>query len=240
MLILFNNLTEKDKTKAVERLISGSTPSQDFFFMIILSILTATFGLLLNNVAVIIGSMLIAPILYPILSLSLGVIMSDFKLISRSFYTILKSSIFGIGAATLVTLLFSSQFTEVTSEIVSRVEPSLAYAIIAVIAGFAGSFALVKPQLNETLPGIAISVALIPPLAVTGIGIANFNWTIISGSLLLFLVNAIGVMFASMITFSLMNFYVKRAQAEKNVEEEDEKIEKQKEKAQKQMEKNNS
>ena len=240
MIILFNNLTGKDKTEAVERLISGSTPSQDFFLMIILSILTATFGLLLNNVAVIIGSMLIAPILYPILSLSLGVIMSDFKLISRSFYTILKSSIFGIGAATLVTLLFSSQFTEVTSEIVARVEPSLAYAIVAVIAGFAGSFALVKPQLNETLPGIAISVALIPPLAVTGIGIANFNWTIISGSLLLFLVNTLGVMFASMITFSLMNFYVKRAQAEETVKKEDEKIEKQKERAQKQMEKSNS
>ncbi len=99
------------------------------------------------------------------------------------------------------------------------------------IAGLAGSFALVKPQLSETLPGIAISVALIPPIAVVGIGLARFNWEIISGSLLLFLVNAIGVVFASMMTFSLMNFYVKRHEADKVVKKEDKKIEKEKEKA---------
>ena len=87
VLVLFNNLTENDKSVAVEHLIKSSTPSQDFFLMIILSVLTATFGLLLNNVAVIIGSMLIAPMLYPFLSLSLGVTMSDAGLISRSFYT---------------------------------------------------------------------------------------------------------------------------------------------------------
>lgn len=231
MLILFNTLTNKDKSEAVERLIKGSTPSQDFFLMIILSILTAAFGLLLNNVAIIIGSMLIAPILYSVLSLSLGIIMSDIKLISRSFYTILKSVAFGAIAAALVTLLFSSQFTEITPEITSRIQPTLPYVVIAIIAGLAGSFALVKPQLSETLPGIAISVALIPPIAVVGIGLARFNWTIISGSLLLFLVNTIGVVFASMITFSLMNFYVKRGEANETVEKEDRKMEREKRKA---------
>lgn len=224
MLILFDTLTSKDKTAAVERLIRGSTPSQDFFLMITLSILTATFGLLLNSTPIIIGSMLIAPMLYPILSLSLGIIMSDFKLISRSFYTILKSLAFAIVAATVVTLLFSSQFPEITTVILSMTQPTLPYVIVAMIAGLAGSFALVKPKLSETLPGIAISVALIPPLATVGIGVANFNWSIISGSLLLFLVNAIGVVFASMITFSLMNFYVKRQEAKETVEKEDAKV----------------
>lgn len=231
MLILFNTLTSKDKSEAVERLIKGSTPNQDFFLMIILSILTATFGLLLNNVAIIIGSMLIAPILYPVLSLSLGIIMSDIKLVSRSFYTILKSVAFGVLAAASATLLFSSQFREITPEITSGIQPTLPYVMVAIIAGLAASFALVKPQLSETLPGIAISVALIPPVAVVGIGLARFNWTIISGSLLLFLVNAIGVIFASMITFSLMNFYVKRREATEAVKKEDRKIEKEKQKA---------
>lgn len=237
MLILFNTLTSKDKSEAVERLIKGSTPSQDFFLMIILSILTAAFGLLLNNAAIIIGSMLIAPILYPVLSLSLGVIISDFNLISRASYTILKSMAFGMIAAALVTLLFSSQFREITPEITSRAQPSLPYLMVAIIAGFAGSFALVKPQLSETLPGIAISVALIPPLAVVGIGIARFNWAIVSGSLLLFLVNAIGVMFASMITFSLMNFYVKKREAQETVDKEDRRVEREKEKVEKKLEK---
>lgn len=230
VLVLFHNLTNKDKSEAVERLIKGSTPSQDFFFMIILSILTATFGLLLNSAAIIIGSMLIAPMLYPILSLSLGIIMSDSKLISRALYTTLKASVFGIGAAFLATLFFNSQLNEVTPEILSRTQPTLPYLIVAIIAGFAGSFALVKPKLSETLPGIAISVALIPPIAVTGIGIAKLSWAVISGSFLLFLVNTTGIIFASLITFSMMNFYVKRGEAHQAAEKEDHKQEKEKEK----------
>lgn len=238
VVVLFHNLTNKDKSEAVERLIKGSTPSQDFFFMIILSILTATFGLLLNSAAIIIGSMLIAPMLYPILSLSLGIIMSDSKLITRALYTTLKAFAFGIGAAFVATLLFNSQLNEVTPEILSRTQPTLPYLIVAIIAGFAGSFALVKPKLNETLPGIAISVALIPPIAVTGIGIAKLSWTVINGSFLLFLVNTTGIIFASLITFSLMNFYVKRGEAHQAAEKEDQKQEKEKEKIKEKIDNN--
>ncbi|MBN2197904.1 TIGR00341 family protein [Candidatus Wolfebacteria bacterium] len=225
-LFLFNNLTEEDKSEAVEKIMKGSAPSHDFFLMVVLSILMATFGLLLDNAAVIIGSMLIAPILYSILGLSLGVSISDLKLISRSLYTVSKSMFLGIAAAVLATLLFSTQIgSELTPEIMSRTHPSLLYMSIAIIAGFAASFALVKPQLSETLPGIAISVALIPPLAVIGIGIANLNWQVISGSLLLFIVNTIGIVFASMITFSLMNFYVKRKLIRKTIKKEEIEIE---------------
>ena len=237
MIILFNNLKEKDKSIAIERLISGSTPSQDFFYMILLSILTATFGLLINNSAVIIGSMLIAPILYPILSLSLGIVMSDAKLISRAFYTVIKSMTLGIITSAVTTLLFSSHFSGFNTEIISRTQATLPYLGVAIAAGLAGSFALVKPKLNENLPGIAISVALIPPLAVVGIGVAKFSWTIVSGSLLLFLVNAIGVVFASMITFSMMNFYVKKSEAHKTVQKEDMKEERVREKAEKEIQK---
>jgi uncharacterized hydrophobic protein (TIGR00271 family) len=237
VLVLFHNLTNKDKSQAVERLISGSTPSQDFFFMILLSILTATFGLMLNSVAIIIGSMLIAPMLFPVLSLSLGIIMSDSKLIARAFYTILKAVVFGIIAAFLAGLLFNNHLSAMPTEILSRTQPSLAYLAVAIIAGFAGSFALVKPKLNETLPGIAISVALIPPIAVTGIGMAKLSWPIISGSFLLFIVNTIGVIFASMITFSLMNFYVKRSDAKRVVIKEDQKAKREVKRAEKEIEK---
>lgn len=219
--MLFNNLTHEDKSNAIEHLIESSTPRQDFFLMVMLSILMATFGLLANSAAVIIGSMLIAPILNPILSLSLGVVMADGRLISRSFYTIIKSLAFGIAAAALVTLFFQPKF-ELTSEIMLRTQPSLLYAAIAVVAGLAASFALIKPQLSETLPGVAISVALIPPLAVTGIGIARLDWNIISSSFILFLINAVGIIFASMVVFSLMHLYVSRRVASETIEKEEE------------------
>lgn len=232
-ITVFTNFTEKDKQTAVDRLISGSTPSQDYFLMVVLSVLTATFGLLANSSAIIVGSMLIAPLLNPILSLSLGIIMSDVPVISRSFWTITKSLLLGMTASFIAALLFAGQIEEITPEIASRAQPSLIYLMVAIIAGFAGSFALVKPQLNETLPGIAISVSIIPPIAVIGIGIAKFNWDLISGSFLLFAVNAIGIIFASMITFSLMNFYSERSVAHKTIKKEDRKIESDKKKAEK-------
>ncbi len=233
-LVLFNNLTEKDKSTAIENLITESTPRQDFFLMVILSVIMATFGLLINNSAVVIGSMLIAPILYPILSLSLGIVMADFKLISRSFYTLVKSITFGIATAAIIALFFSKDYETYFTE------PSLIYVMIAIVAGMAASFALIKPQLSETLPGVAISVTLIPPLASTGIGIAKFNWAIISESFVLFLVNAIGIIFASMIVFSLMHLYIRRMEARKAIKKEDHAIEKELEKAEKEKEKNSN
>lgn len=222
---LFNNLTEKDKSQAVEELIKDSTPHADFFLMVMLSVLMATFGLLLDSPAIIIGSMLIAPILYPVLSLSLGIVMSDQKLMTRSFTTIIKSMGLGIATAAIITILFSYQDKIAGLEIISRTQPSLLYSAVAVVAGLAASFALVKPHLNETLPGIAISVAIIPPLAVVGIGIASLDISMISNSLLLFAINALGIIFASMIIFSMMNLYIKRKIAHETIKKEEKKLE---------------
>jgi len=228
-LVSFNNLSEVDKTRAIEKLISQSTPSQDFFFMMALSVLMATFGILIDSIPVIIGSMLIAPLLSPILSLSLGIIMSDGALMARSVRTIVRSMILAVVAAAVATLLFGNG--EVASDILAALEPSFIYMAIAIIAGFAASFALVKPKLNETLPGVAIAVALIPPLALIGVGAAKWSWEMMTGAFVIFLLNAIGIIFASMITFSLMHFYVKRRIARVVVREEEEKLRKEKEMA---------
>ncbi len=230
VLVLFNNLSEQDKAKAIDNLISESTPRQEFFLMIILSVLMATFGLIIDNAAIIIGSMLIAPMIYPILSLSLGVVMADFGLISRSFYTLLKSALYSISAAALVTWFFGFDL-EVGSEILSRANPTVIYGAIAIISGLAASFALIKPDLSETLPGVAISVSLIPPLAATGVGIAKFDWNIISNSIIMFLINIVGIVFASMIVFSLMHLYIKRTIINKIINREEKEIEEEQDKA---------
>ncbi len=216
---LFSSITDEQKNAAVENLFAHSTPNNDFFLMVILSVLMATLGLLIDSSAVIVGSMLIAPILYPMLGLAMGIIMSDFSLTSKSFVTIIKAAILSIAVAAIVTLLFSSETASYTSEIISRTKPSLIYAFIGAVAGFAAAFATTKPKLTETLPGVAISVALIPPLAVVGIGLARLDIAVFFSSLLLFLVNAAGVIFTAAIVFSLMNFYEKRNIAKKTVKE---------------------
>lgn len=226
LLSQIDNLSESDKTKAVKQLITESTPDFDFFLLVTLSVLMATFGLLIDSASVVIGSMLIAPILSPILSISLGLVMSDNKLLARSVFTVVKASALGIISAMVATLLFKNLLADgLTSEILARTEPSLAYFFIAVVSGFAVAYTLVKPDLSETLPGIAVAVALIPPLSVVGIGVANFNGEVVSGSLNLYLINIIGIVFASMIGFSLMNLYGKRKIAETAIKKEEKRLE---------------
>ncbi|MDD3662401.1 MAG: TIGR00341 family protein [Candidatus Pacebacteria bacterium] len=219
-------VTEKEKSEAIAKLFKHSVPSKDFFLMVLLSILMATLGLLADSSAVVVGSMLIAPILYPILGLSMGVIMSDFSLVSKSFITFAKASLLGILVSAGITLLLSSQSDGYTAEILARTEPTLISLLIGATAGFAAAFAIVKNKLTDMLPGVAISVALIPPLAVVGIGLAKMDITMLFNSLLLFIVNTIGVIFTAIIVFSLMNFYGKRKEAEVILKKEEQEIEK--------------
>ena len=163
---LFNNITSAEKDEAIENIIRHASPRPDFFLMLILSISMAVFGVLLNSPVILIGSMLIAPLLYPLLSLSLGVIVSDPKLIGISLFTLIKSVGISLLAAFVIGLMFTgavggNDFFLTTT---FGSETSFMYVIVAVIAGFAAAFAITKPQLNETLPGVAIAVALVPPL----------------------------------------------------------------------------
>ncbi|MFC1733494.1 TIGR00341 family protein, partial [candidate division KSB1 bacterium] len=203
-----------------------------FFLMATLAILMATFGMLLDSAAIVIGSMLIAPILHPILSLSLGISLSDYRLIGRSFYTLLKSITIGVASAVVATLFFSNG-EYVTGEIIARTEPDLLFFAIAVVSGIAISYALVKPNLSETLPGVAVSVALIPPLSVVGIGIAKADWGVVSGAAVLFLINVIGIIFASMISFSLMDVRGKEKVTASAIKKEDRKVLQEEEKIEK-------
>jgi uncharacterized hydrophobic protein (TIGR00271 family) len=225
---VFDNIKHEEKSSAIENLVKHSTGYQSFYFLVILSIFMATIGLIMNNNAVIIGSMLIAPVLYPILGMGMGIAMADGKLIFRSMGTFVKASITGIVSAIVVSLLMFTPGSgfELTPEILARTTPTLPNAAIAIIAGLAASFAIVKPSVSESLPGVAISVALVPPLAVVGIGIAHLSWAVTSGALVLFLTNTLGIIFASLTVFSIMNFYVKRNIAIEAAKKEDKELEK--------------
>lgn len=225
-------ISESDKSAAVKKLIEASTPDFDFFLLVILSVLMATFGMLENSAAVVIGSMLIAPVLFPILSLSASVVMSDASLIQRASMTLLKAFILGVAASAAATL-FLGLGADLTPEIIMRTEPTLLSIAIAIIAGFAVAYTLVKPKLSETLPGIAVAVALIPPLSVIGIGLAKLDWNVVAGASVFLLVNVIGIVFASMLIFSLMNLYIKREVAARAADKADKAAEKEAEKVQK-------
>lgn len=232
---LFHNVTEAEKNEAIEKIIAHASPRQDFFLMLTLAVSMAVFGVLLGSTIILIGSMLIAPILFPLLSLSLGIIASDQKLMAQAGYTLLKSIGLALAAGFTIGLVFGgaggvalnvSGIESFSLYITVGGASSLMYAVVAAIAGFAAAFAMTKPHLNDSLPGVAIAVALVPPLAFAGIGLSLFDWAVVSNSLLLFLVNVIGIMFSAMIVFSMLRFAVKKKVTQEAVKEEQKIIQK--------------
>lgn len=229
---LFHNVTEQEKNAAVTGIIQHATPRQDFFLMLGLSVSMAAFALVINSTVILVGSMLIAPLLFPLLSLALGVIVADQKLIGLSLYTIAKSIVISFIAGLVIGFLFSAHSSETLLPFgAASSGPSLIYAIVAAIAGFAAAFAMIKPHLNDTLPGVAISVSLVPPLAAAGLALSVFDWTAFSNAALLFLVNVIGIVFSAMVVFALFRFGVKQKVAQEVVKEEERAVRKEEQRA---------
>lgn len=224
VFLRFRAISEDDKAAVVRKLMQSSTPDFDFFYLVGLSVLMATFGLLIDSAAIVIGSMLIAPLLYPILGLALGITMSNYSVFERSAVTLFKSFGIALMLSVIATFLFMGDDVTTSYEVVSRTEVGLLHFLIAVVAGAAVAFTLGQSEWSETLPGVAISVALIPPLAVVGIGIASLNVDIIAGSFVMLMINVFGIVFAAMVTFSLMNLYEKQHIAESTIKREEERV----------------
>lgn len=214
---LFNSVSERDKQNAIDELVRESSPRADFYLMIILGMVLATVGLYLDNAAIVIGSMLITPIMSPILAAALGLAISDEKLLYRSFGTAIKAMAVSIGTAAVISFLFYNSTAATSSQIDIGSQASAAYLVVALAAGCAVAFAKVKPNLSSVLPGVAVAVALVPPLAALGIGISKLDMIITTGALEQLLLNIIGVIFASTVVFQLMNFYLERYRVDRDV-----------------------
>ncbi|HQU07909.1 MAG: hypothetical protein B7X04_02905 [Parcubacteria group bacterium 21-54-25] len=221
ILSRFQTIEDSDKQRAVHTLVERATPDFDFFFMITLSVFMASFGLLLGSETIVIGSMLIAPLLYPVLGVALGLSMSDPPLLRQSLWTVVKALLIALSASALAALFFiathSGRSIPLTPTIIAQTAPSLFWLLVGIVAGIAVTYALVRPKLSEALPGVAISVALIPPLAAAGIGIISLNLSVALGSLATFFVNVLGIVAAGMMTFSLMDVYRLRTTAERTL-----------------------
>ncbi len=178
--------------------------SEAFLVLMVLSTLLATVGLFASSAPVIIGAMILAPLMSPIVSLAMGVLRQDEKLISESTRTLGVGIGLALLFATLMTLLTPLQ--SINAEIAARLSPTLLDLAVAVISGIAGAYAHARAEVARSLAGVAIAVALVPPLAVTGIGIGWLDWAVFSGALLLFLTNLAGIVLAAALTFLLLGY----------------------------------
>jgi len=175
-----------------------------YLVLMILSTMLATIGLFLDSSSVIIGAMLLAPLMAPIVSLSMGILRSDQILFIQSAKTIIVGIVIALAASALITSV--SPFSLVTSEMSARLNPSLLDLAVAIVAGIAAAYTKSYKEMLSGLAGVAIAVALVPPLAVAGVGLGRADPVFFGQAFLLFTTNLIGITVAAALTFRLLGY----------------------------------
>lgn len=200
----FNNFKNKRiSPEQLEAMHNGlraeSTINQNYTVLLIGSCVIATFGLLSNSAAVIIGAMIIAPLMLPIRGLAFSALEGDISLFRQAFTAIIFGTILSTILAWSIGLFVA--LPEFGSEILSRSRPTLLDLGIAIAAGGISAYAKVEPRISESLAGTAIAVALMPPICVIGLGLSQANFSLALGATLLYLTNLLGISLSCMLTF---------------------------------------
>jgi len=191
-------LERESRIDLVERIQGNSQWDFDFFALMSLSTFIAALGLVQNSAAVVIGAMLVAPLMTPLLGLGIAIVQGNpvfARIAARSVgLGFLVAFCIGVGVGWL-----DVSFTEPTPEILARGWPGLLDLFVAFAAGFAAAYASCRPGLLAALPGVAIAAALVPPIGASGLALALGEYRLAWGALLLFLVNMVTIVFASTI-----------------------------------------
>lgn len=178
-----------------------------FFVLLILASGIATYGLLSDSVALIIGAMIIAPLMLPIMGLSYSISAGDTAAMKSSLFLSLGGILAAIAVGFLLTYPLAGAFQpENINQIMIRTSPGLLDLLAALVTGLAGAFAMSRSDISDTLPGVAIAISLVPPLANTGILLATSSYSLAFGSLLLFMTNYFAILITGTALFGIMGF----------------------------------
>lgn len=196
-------LLRANRIELVERIQSNSRWNFDFMLLIVLSTFIAALGLLDNSPAVIIGAMLVAPLMTPLLGLGLAIAQGNAHLERMTLKAVFLGFITAFWLGYAIGLL-SGEFQEATAEMSARDWPQLRDLIVAFVSGFAAAYASARPGLLAALPGVAIAAALLPPVATAGLAVSIGDYDLCFGALLLFGVNMVSIIVAAAVSFWLM------------------------------------
>ncbi len=203
-LPFFSHALESDFKDLFLSLKESACANSTYILLMVLSTLLATLGLFLNSPSVVIGAMVLAPLMAPIISLSMGLLRSNDDLTQGSFLTLFTGICIALSLSALMAWLLP--FQEITNEIEGRLHPSTLDLFVAVLSGVAGALASARENIAKSLPGVAIAVALVPPLCVSGVGIGWWNFDVFYGAMLLFLTNLTGIIMAAGLSFMVLGF----------------------------------
>jgi uncharacterized hydrophobic protein (TIGR00271 family) len=211
--ILSNWLHERPKTADARQtlydkiLYEGPTAETRifrFFVLMGLAAAIASMGVITDSTAVVIGAMLVAPLMTPLMGMAISLMMGWPNRLRRSTVIALGGIVFAIGIGVLLGLIAPAVIdTATNTQILSRTSPTTLDLITAIAAGAAGAYALSRPDVSDSLSGVAIAISLVPPLTVVGIAYSQADWSAGNGALLLFGTNMITILLIGGVTFIL-------------------------------------
>ncbi|MFC2107105.1 TIGR00341 family protein [Bacteroidota bacterium] len=172
-------------------------PSRNFIIMMIFSSVVAGIGILQDNIAIIIGAMVIAPMLGPNISLSFGTVLGDIALVKKSSKTMLLATTMALSISFFWGLLYVGSMEDI-----ARTKINLSDIVIAFVSGAAGAVSILRSS-SSSLVGVMVAVALLPPLIKSGLLAGAGQWEYSLYALLIFISNTICVILASILTFYL-------------------------------------
>ena len=166
------------------------------------SIFIASIGLNMNSTAVVIGAMLISPLMTPIVGLGFGLAIFDTRLIKQSLEVLFTQVLVSLLVSTLY--FWISPLSYASSELIARTSPTIWDVLIAIAGGIVGVIGSWKKEADNTVPGVAIATALMPPICTAGYGLANGNVRFLFGALYLFLINCAFIMLTNIVGTRIM------------------------------------
>jgi uncharacterized hydrophobic protein (TIGR00271 family) len=199
-----------DRRRIIAALYSEGRTFQSFVrrFAVLMgiSVAIAVFGLVSDSTAVVIGAMLVAPLLTPTLGLAAAVVMGWPRRVFWSSAMIILGSGGAVTMAVIMGFLLPFDLDPLPSELLARTHPNMLDLGIAVAAGSAGAFAVVRRQAADAMSGAAVAVALVPPLSSVGVLLQQTEWDLAWGAFLLFVTNVAGVVLAAAVVFVVGGF----------------------------------
>lgn len=176
-----------------------------FSILLFLSTVIAASGVIVNSSATVIGAMIIAPLMTPIVATTAALMMGNAQRAWRSFLLVIVGAL-GVIIVSAGLGFIGIHVVDITNnpQITARVAPRLVDLLIALASGIAGAFAICRSDIADSLPGVAISISLVPPLCVVGISLSVAHWMDALGALLLFVTNYLSILLAGGIVFAII------------------------------------
>ncbi|WP_432709305.1 TIGR00341 family protein [Pedobacter sp.] len=199
-----DNAEEADTIESIRKNVEFKGAN---LWTLIFAIFIASIGLNVNSTAVIIGAMLISPLMGPIMGVGLGIGINDFELVKKAIRNLSIATVISIATSTLY--FWITPLHNVSSELLSRTTPSIWDVFIAGFGGLAGVIAATRKEKSNTIPGVAIATALMPPLCTAGYGLATGNLYFFVGALYLYFINSVFICVATYLIIRYLNFHQK-------------------------------